>query len=101
MLLAASGRVRVLQRSRRSIVFHIRWVGTADFGQSSVVKAITSDLSGGRADNLASVFVSPEIGEEVQAALFEVVANPIRMHTKRPRFTRPPNRSENGSRALK
>jgi hypothetical protein len=82
-------------------LFHIRWAGTPDFGHSSVVKAITPDLSGGRTDNPTSVFVSPEIDEEVQAALFEVLGNPIRVQTKRPRFTRPPNRSEGGGRTLK
>ena len=42
-----------------------------DLGQRDVVKAITSDRSGGRADDLAPIFVSPEIGEKVHAGVLD------------------------------
>jgi hypothetical protein len=71
------------------------------FGQSSVVKAVAPDLLGASAQDPASVFVSPEIRKEVQSALFEVVGDRIGMHAERPRFARPPNRSQNGCRTLK
>jgi hypothetical protein len=70
---------------------------TTELGQSSVVTGRTPDRSGGRADNLASVFVGPEIREKAQSTSVQIVRNHIRAHTERPRFARSPNRSESGS----
>ena len=61
-----------------------------DLGQNNVVKAMTPDLPGGRADNLASVFVSPEIRKKAQSTLVQIISNRLRVHTERPRFARPP-----------
>jgi hypothetical protein len=65
-----------------------------------MVKAIAPDLPRISSDGFASVFVGSEIREEVQAALFEVVADRIWMHAERPRLARPPNCLHYGARTL-
>jgi hypothetical protein len=44
-------------------------------GQGSVVEAITPNLPGVKADNLAPILVSPEIRENAQTRLVQIIGN--------------------------